>query len=1078
MIGSNAQADLLEECEDKHILSDNRSPVILLKIAGMEFPALVDSGSQVSCLSRDVWDQIEGRTDMPIFPVTGVRISGAFKAKPKRITHQALISFQAAEQAFHHEFLLVPELTYAVVLGTDWMRRVEAVIDLGHRCLTVEAQTGRVRIPEATHPHQPASGESLALFISSTWMPAGSLALCTLVKQESDEEQFTKVLDDSNVTVSLRERLHTLLRQNKQVFSEKPGRVTGYEHCIEVTDDSPFQQKAYPIPVAHREAVQAEIERMVNWGIIQKAPTPYISPLVTVIKPDGSVRLCLDARRLNRVLVKDHEQPRPIEDILDQLGEIRVMSSLDLTSSYWQIPVRAEDQKYTGFLHQGQSYVFKMLPFGLATAVASFTRCMTEILGPQVSNFCIAYVDDLLIFSRDENEHLHHLEVVLSKMRNAGFTLKLEKCSFFRTEMKFLGYIIDKEGAKPDPDRVSAIRNFPVPRSTKQLQAFLGLCNYDRRFCGKFSTCAEPLTRMLKKNRRWIWTAEAQKAFDEIKKLISDATLLYRPRRDCRFYVQTDASDVGLGAQLFQVVDGATQVVAYASRLLAERERNYSTSEREALAVVFALTKWRSHLLGVPFTVRTDHQSLKFLSTCRLLSPRISRWALALQEYNYTIEYVAGTQNVIADSLSRWPMERLPTPPGKHFQLFKLKSLKRDWTLPFDVEKLPELQEKDDRLAKVINTLGDKTNERFLRHDGVLYVRRGHDEPALLAVPQSILGQVIRAYHEGYGHFGVTKTWQALKTEIWAYKLHRRVREVVAGCDICQRAKASPHPLPVYQPIIPTGPNDLVAMDLYGPLPKSRAGVTYLFVILDVFSKLVTLYPVKKATTKALLNRVLGHYVPDVGRPKRILTDSGTQFTAASWRRTLEEAGFQVHFTSVRHPQANPSERTMRELGRMFRTYAHAEHTRWAMMVPRIADLLNNVVHESTGFAPVELHYGVTPAPMLREVLGFPPIEPRANPERLILAKECLLSKAARRAARQKVRTMEFKVGDLVLLRANPVSSAVDRQTKKFFLLYEGPYRIKKKIHNATYVLQRVTDDSERGSFHASHLKRYQTSNV
>ncbi|GLV31382.1 hypothetical protein CBL_20016 [Carabus blaptoides fortunei] len=291
-MGNNAQVDLLQECEDKHILSDNRSPVILLKIAGMEFPALVDSGSQVSCLSRDVWDQIEGRTDMPIFPVTGVRISGAFKAKPKRITHQALI-----------------KLTYAIVLGTDWMRRVEAVVDLGHRCLTVETQTGRVRIPEATYTHHPASGESLALFISSTWMPAGSLALCTPIKRGSDEQRFNKVLDDSNMTGALWGRLDTLLKQNKQVFSEKPGRVAEFEHSIEVTDDSPFQQKAYPIPVAHREA----------------------------------------------------------------------------------------------------------------------------------------------------------------------------------------------------------------------------------------------------KNCRWIWTAEAQKAFDEVEKLISDATLLYRPRRDCRFYVQTDASDVGLGAQLFQV---------------------------------------------------------------------------------------------------------------------------------------------------------------------------------------------------------------------------------------------------------------------------------------------------------------------------------------------------------------------------------------------------------------------------------------------------------------------------------------------------------------------------------------------
>lgn len=204
MIETNARADLLEECEDQHVLSDNRSPIILLKIAGMEFPALVDSGSQVSCLSREVWDQMKGRTDMPILPVTGVRISEAFQAKPRRVTHEALITFQAAEQEFQH------------------------------RCLTVETPTGRVRILEATHQHQQASGESVALFISSTWMPAGLLSLCTLAEQCNDKQRFNLNLDGSKLTGSQRERLNSLLRQYDGVFSEKPGRVKSYEHTIEV----------------------------------------------------------------------------------------------------------------------------------------------------------------------------------------------------------------------------------------------------------------------------------------------------------------------------------------------------------------------------------------------------------------------------------------------------------------------------------------------------------------------------------------------------------------------------------------------------------------------------------------------------------------------------------------------------------------------------------------------------------------------------------------------------------------------------------------------------------------------------
>lgn len=302
--------------------------------------------------------------------------------------------------------------------------------------------------------------------------------------------------------------------------------------------------------------------------------------------------------------------------------------------------------------------------------------------------------------------------------------------------------------------------------------------------------------------------------------------------------------------------------------------------------------------------------------------------------------------------------------------------------------------------------------------------------------------------------------------------MHRSVKQIVRTCEICQMAKMSATLNPPLQSIVPTAPNNLISLDLFGPLPVSVGGVTFLCVFLDVFTKFVCLYPLKRATTSSILNRLRKDYIPKAGKPERILTDHGTQFTSGEWREGLRSLSIEHVKCSVRHAQANPVERVMRELGRLFRVFCYSQHTRWALEVPRLEVFLNSVVHETTGYSPIELHLGRTPEP----VLPFLSEEARQsdNHVKLFYARESFISRAAKREARHPGRPyISFNGGDLVLLRSNPMSSAVSRETKKFMLLFEGPYRIKKKIGPATYVLTGLDDDVERGTFHASHLKPF-----
>ena len=453
-------------------------------------------------------------------------------------------------------------------------------------------------------------------------------------------------------------KLSVLLESYSDIFVNGPsdplGLTTRTEHVIDTGDNRPVKQRPYRIPVHLNKVVNNQVNDMLDRGLIQPSNSPWSSPIVLAPKKDGDYRFCVDFRRVNSVTKKD-AQPMPrIDDILDQLGGARYFSTLDLASGYWQVPLREEDREKTAFSVGVDHYEFTVMPFGLTNASATFQRMMGNVL--KGIKGCLVFIDDIIIFSETWEEHQLILKEVFSRIRAAGLKVKREKCQFVQQSVKFLGHIVSARGTGPDPSKIEAVRDFATPSSLTDVRAFIGMASYYRRFIKNFADIATPLHDMTKGSQpEFSWTPLADKSFNELKNRLCKAPILSLPDFSVPFVIYTDASDYGLGAVLSQRRGEHECVIAHASRTLTPAERNYSTTEKECLAIVWTVNYWRPYLLGKAFDIVTDHQSLTWLQGLKEPEGRLARWILALQEYEFEIKHRLGKQHDSADTLSRFP---------------------------------------------------------------------------------------------------------------------------------------------------------------------------------------------------------------------------------------------------------------------------------------------------------------------------------------------------------------------------------------------------------------------------------------
>lgn len=455
--------------------------------------------------------------------------------------------------------------------------------------------------------------------------------------------------------------INKLIKKFRKLFfkeGDKLSSTTAIEHEIITTTDQAINAKLYRFPPQHEEEVRRQVREMEEQGIIRKSNSRYASPLIVIPKKiDNSgkkkFRIVVDYRKLNEITVDDKFPLPNIDAILDKLGKAQYFSTIDLAKGYHQILINEEDKKKTAFVTPHGLYEFNRMPFGLKNAPATFQRLMNEILRDHINRTCVVYLDDILIFSTTLQEHVRAITEIFTILEKHNLKIQTDKCNFMKKETEFLGHILTEEGLKPNPGKIKVIQSLTIPTTQRQIKSFLGLTGYYRKFVKDYAKVAQPITKYLRKNMK-INTKDPNyiDAFEKLKNLITSHPILKYPNFEKSFVLTTDASNYAIGAFLSQ--EG--HPVSFASRTLNQHEQNYSATDKEFLAIIWAVNYFRPYLYGKKFKILTDHLPIKYLQAKyngKDISPRHQRWLLKLGEYHFDIEYLKGKENKVADFLSR-----------------------------------------------------------------------------------------------------------------------------------------------------------------------------------------------------------------------------------------------------------------------------------------------------------------------------------------------------------------------------------------------------------------------------------------
>ncbi|KAA3453025.1 pol protein [Gossypium australe] len=837
--------------------------------------------------------------------------------------------------------------------------------------------------------------------------------------------------------------------------------------------------------MAPKELVElkAQIQELLDRGFIRPSISPWGAPVLFVKKKDGSMRMCIDYRQLNKLTIKNRYPLPRIDDLFDQLKGASVFSKIDLRSGYHQLKVKEADVHKTAFRTRYGHYEFLVMPFGLTNAPAAFMDLMNRVFQQYLDQFVVVFIDDILVYSKTEEEHDRHLRIVLQVLREEQLYAKFSKCEFWLREVTFLGHVVSAEGIRVDPRKVEAVLEWKPPRTVAEIRSFLGLAGYYRRFVEGFSLIAAPLTKLLRKGAPFVWSEKQQESFDKLRKILTEAPVLVQPEAGKLFTVYCDASHNGLGCVLMQ--EG--KVVAYASRQLRPHEVNYPTHDLELAAVVFALKIWRHYLYGEKSIVYTDHKSLRYLLSQKDLNLRQRRWIELLKDYDCSIEYHPGKANVVADALSRKVVTDLRA-------MFARLSLYDDGSLlaelqikPAWIEEIKEKQLGEDSLnARRLQVQDGGLEGYSLTGDGVLCFQGRPCMPNDVGLRQRILQD---AHSSPYAmHPGSSKMYGDLRKQFWWPGLKREVTEFVRRCLTCQRVKAE-HQLPsgLLQPVkIPQWKWERITMDFVSGLPLTPSKKDAVWVIVDRLTKSAHFIPVRVDYS---LQRLAKLYVAEIvrlhGVPVSIISDRDPRFTSRFWKALHQALGTRLDFSTAFHPQSDgQSERVIQILEDMLRGCVLDFGGSWEELLPLAEFAYNNSYQASIKMAPYEALYGRrcrTPTCWTelgeRQMLGPELVAETENKVKKIQARLKEASDRQKSYADLRRRDIEFAVGDEVFLKVSPWKKVLRFGKKgKLSPRFIGPFKVMKRVGPVAYQLELPAELSQiHDVFHVSMLRRYRS---
>ena len=901
-----------------------------------------------------------------------------------------------------------------------------------------------------------------------------------------------------------------LIEQSADLFAEKDtelGRTSTLEMNINTDDHPPIKLKPYRTPFAKRQIVSKAVDEMLKADIIRPSKSPWCFPVVVVTKKDGSYRFCTDFRKLN-IISKKTSWPLPvIDDMLAVLGKSKFFTTLDLKSGYWQIPLKEEDKEKTAFgCHRGL-FEYNVLPFGLSNGPSIFQQLMSIVL-QDFGDFCMAYLDDIIIFSPTLDDHTKHIQMVFDRLRVHGLKLKLSKCKFMQRQTQYLGFIINEEGIMTDPEKVRVIKEMIAPTTVKGVRSFIGMCSYYRRFIPKFSEIAKPLIRLTKKFTKFEWTQDCQTAFDLLKRCLVTAPVLAYPDINKPYILYTDASDGCIGACLTQNLIDGEKPIYYLSHKLTKSQNNWPTIEKEAFAIFYALQKLDQYLHDSEFVIRTDHKPLKSLLETTIENKKIQYWTTNIRGYNCKIEYIEGKKNVCADMLSR--LEPIckdddcelsgPDITDKTFEIGVIDSsqvsLKQfaqyDQPLP-DKQCLKEElrvpgydmiteQNKDQAIVTIKKNLeNEKTSpsvlNKYIILDQVLYYLSNVDsDPVIrLYIPEHLRDQVIKQYHDMNGHMGIDKTHDAIKGKYFWPNMYKELYQYVHSCIICQTRNLKKIKPPQQETDAPPYPFAKIGLDVSGPYPKTLSGNKYIIGFVDWYSGWPEAFAVPDKTAETVAHLVIDEIIPRHSTPLQIVSDNGSENVNKVMKHMLKSNNISHITTSFYHPQGNSKvERFHRTLHDIMSKKVNDNLETWDIYLNQVLGAIRFNINDSTKFSPFYLLYNRDPVLPIdnilkprRKYLGEEPhkIGLEQQHKAFVLVHKHLKKAKKRQAkyANENSQYTEFQVGDPVYLKQQQRRSKLQGRWCPY-------YRIIEKTTPITFRIKNQLDGTVTKA-HAEHIR-------
>lgn len=801
------------------------------------------------------------------------------------------------------------------------------------------------------------------------------------------------------------------------------------KHRIQTTDDIPIYTKSYRYPFVHKEEVRRQISNMLEQGIIRPSYSPWSSPVwIVPKKKDASGkqkwRLVIDYRKLNEKTVSDRYPLPNITEILDKLGKSMYFTTLDLASGFHQIEMDPRDVKKTAFTVEGGHFEYVRMPFGLKNAPSTFQRVMDNVLQDLQGKICLVYLDDIIVFSTSLQEHGENIRKVFHKLREANLKVQLDKSEFLHKEIAFLGHIVTTDGVKPNPEKVRAIKEFPVPRTQKEIKGFLGLLGYYRKFIKDFAKLTKPLTECLKKGRKIDLNDRYIKAFQMCKNLLMNDPILQYPDFTKPFILTTDASNFAIGAVLSQGTIGSDLPVCYASRTLTDSETNYSTIEKELLAIVWATKYFRPYLFGRPFKIVTDHKPLTWLMSLKDPNSKLVRWRLKLEEFDYQIVYKKGTQNSNADALSRTvipknanfhqaecntadqnepkesdnnstihsatedmndgiPISERPInefnlqivfekthrkPPTSLEVIFRNKH-RRTFRLPtFTEENITKILKEYLAPNKISAVYADddtfkliqKVYSKYFSNTKILRLIRC-TEILIDVTDNDEQNKLIYDYHMKNNHRGINETLRHLKRQYFFPFLKNKIIATINNCDTCNRLKYDRHPP---KPKFETPEQPLKPLDILH-IDIYTINHKQILTLIDKFSKFAAAYTLAARNSLNIVKSIK-HFMSLHGTPQKIISDQGSEFTANIFKDFCNQYNIELHLTSFQQSSSNsPVERLHSTLTEIYRIILHKyKEKNYELDHDEILSetliTYNNAIHSTTKHSPFELFTGKT----------------------------------------------------------------------------------------------------------------------